>query len=132
MDIAELKKLLPKDKHDDSNIEGLFSLSDADIEPLIPELLEWLQDMNWSVSEKIADVLSYRYKIAEPYVIALLSPSQSDEIWKYWLIKELIPKFGSSVSAELSNAVRRISESPTDSERAEEVDTAAKDYLFKL
>lgn len=132
MDITELKKLIPQNKCDITNIEKLLSLSDDDIEQIIPELLEWLQDMNWLVAEKVSNVLSYRCKIAEPYVIELLLPTQKDDIWKYWLIKCLISNFKDKPTEKLINAIERIAKNPTSGEHNEEVDIAAKWYLDNL
>lgn len=41
-----LKDLVPKEKDDNENIEKLKMLSFEEIQPIIPDLLEWLQDMN--------------------------------------------------------------------------------------
>lgn len=40
------EELVPKNKFDFSGIEELHMLSDEEIEPVLPFLLEWMKDMN--------------------------------------------------------------------------------------
>ena len=40
-------ELLPKDKHDDETIKRLRKLPIQELVPLLPELLEWVADVNW-------------------------------------------------------------------------------------
>ena len=47
----EIKHLIPKDKGDYKNIEELKRLSFDEIEPIVPDLLVWLQDINWPDSQ---------------------------------------------------------------------------------
>lgn len=86
-----VKELVPKNKYDDSNIDKLYSLSDEEIQPIIYDLLEWLEDGNWPIAIKVLDVLLKRENLVFPYVAGILN---GDNImWKYWLINWLIPNF---------------------------------------
>ena len=87
----DVKKLLPKNKHDDSNIDKLYNLTDDEIKPIIYELLEWLQDYNWPVSPKILNVLILRENLVFPYISSILNGN--DVMWKYWIMFYLIPNF---------------------------------------
>lgn len=87
----DVKKLLPKNKHDDSNIDKLYNLTDDEIKPIIYELLEWLQDYNWPVSPKILNVLILRENLVFPYISLILNGN--DIMWKYWIMFYLIPNF---------------------------------------
>lgn len=64
--------LVPKNKFDTLNINKLMELSDTEILPIIPALLEWIQDMNWSVSPYIVKVLAKHQKISDIYIANLL------------------------------------------------------------
>lgn len=61
-------------------IAGLKKLSFEQLEPIIPDLLEWLQDMNWPVARPVADILEpYTDKIT-PEIIKILKTD--DGMWK--------------------------------------------------
>ncbi|MBR1528083.1 MAG: DUF5071 domain-containing protein [Oscillospiraceae bacterium] len=127
-----LYALLPKDKHDISDIPKLAVLSDAEIQPLLPELLKWLQDMNWPVSREILKILSERIHLLESDLIKLFAPEQQDEIWKYWLLTALLPASAEKLSDKTIASVRRIAASPTESEKIEELHLAAQKLLQEM
>ena len=116
---------LPADKFDVEAVERLSELSDDELRPLIPELLTWIQDMNWPVAGPAAELLSERKELVEPFIPPLLRAEQKDEVWKYCLIRTLVKAWGNSASDCIKNEVMRIAASPTDTEKAEEVNEAA-------
>lgn len=50
--------LVPKDKFDISGIEGLLRLTEDEIAPALPALLEWLRDGNWPAAKALRPVLT--------------------------------------------------------------------------
>lgn len=44
--MTSLRDLIPKDKFDNSTINQLCRLTDDEMQPIIFDLLEWLQDYN--------------------------------------------------------------------------------------
>lgn len=124
--------LLPKDKSDTSTIDKLKYLSDEEIMPIIPDLLEWLQDINWIVAPYIADVLLQHQKISERFIAELLSENQNDDIWKYWIINELLLKWDDIPCNEIMTELSRIGKFPTKGEKIEEADVSAKKCLKKF
>ena len=100
--MTDIHDLVPKNKFDSSNIERLKHLTDNEIEPILPSLLEWIQDCN---------------------------PHEKDDIWKYWIITCLVPLFSDeSINCILSD-IQRIAKSPTQGELREEVHEAAVIFL---
>lgn len=55
--MEHLNDLLPKDKFDIDKVEKLKGLNRGELIPLLPELLKWIQDMNWPIAPKIAKLL---------------------------------------------------------------------------
>lgn len=49
--------MIPKDKHDIAAVEFLKAADTEVVIPLLPELLEWVQDMNWPVAEPMVELL---------------------------------------------------------------------------
>ncbi len=124
---------MPKDKFDSEAVERLSRLEENLLEPLIPQLLEWIQDMNWPVAQLVCDLLAAHRKITEPHLPALLKAEQTDEIWKYNIIKYLLPLWnGCPNDDRITSEIVRIAEHPTESEKQELVDEAAKAYLDDL
>ena len=51
----ELKELIPKNKGDIRTEKRLKNYSYEEIEAMVPELLVWIQNMNWPVAGPVAD-----------------------------------------------------------------------------
>ena len=124
---------LPKDKHDTAAVEALSRLDGEQIEPLIPQLAEWIQDMNHPIAIPVAELLAQHYSLVEPYLPDLLKADNTDDIWKYNIIKYLLGmRRGSAISERVMSELVRIAKNPTDSEKAELADEAAKEFLENL
>ena len=91
--MTDIHDLVPKNKFDSSNIERLKHLTDNEIEPILPSLLEWIQDCNWPVAGDILPVLALHQSALVPLIHRVLSPHEKDDIWKYWIITCLVPLF---------------------------------------
>jgi hypothetical protein len=122
----EESALLPRDKHDLVRAEAIVSAGYPAVEPLMPHLLEWLQDMNWPVARVLAPFLA---RVGAPLERHLrLVFESTDDIWKYWVIHSVIAE-----SPELRRIFRddlqRLASSPTENERVEEVDEVARTVL---
>ena len=127
--MTDIHDLVPKNKFDSSNIERLKHLTDNEIEPILPSLLEWIQDCNWPVAGDILPVLALHQSALVPLIHRVLSPHEKDDIWKYWIITCLAPLFSDeSINCILSD-IQRIAKNPTQGELREEVHEAAVIFL---
>ncbi len=95
-----VKDLVPKDKHDVSNINKLYSLTDDEMELIVYDLLEWIQDYNWPVAQELISLLKERENIIFPYMSDILRGD--NYMWKYWIMELIIPDF----SFEHKNALK--------------------------
>lgn len=95
-----VKDLVPKDKHDVSNIDKLYNLTDEEMKTIVYDLLEWVQDYNWPVAQELVSVLKEREDIIFPYMSDILRGD--DFMWKYWIMDLIIPDF----SFEHKNALK--------------------------
>lgn len=125
----DIYELIPKDKSDDSNIKKLALLSDEEIAPILLPLLTFIQDMNWPVAKEILPVLAKHQYVLNPLIAEILEPAEKDDIWKYWIIKKLLPMFSGGCVELIRSRVERIAKNPTNGETEEEVDIAAREYL---
>ena len=119
-----IENLIPKDKFDIETAEKLKNYSFEEIKPIIPNLLEWLQDLNWPVSQLIADFL---LPFSENIALEILKILQGhDEMWKYWIL--LV--FGKIIKNEIViKEIKRIAQNPTLAEIEAEVYELAKEIV---
>lgn len=121
-----IQNLLPKDKFDLETVENLKNFSFEEIQPIVPELLEWLQDCNWPVSKPILNfLLPFTDKISFNILEILKG---SDEIWKYWILMG----FGNSITNNLViEEIKRIAFKPSKNEINEGIAEIALELIQK-
>lgn len=112
--------LIPKNKSDFSTIEELNKLSPDDITPLLPKLLEWIQDINWPIAQEMIKILTKHQVLMVPILKNILVPEQTDDVWKYWIISALLPNFSNETLSLLLDELKRIATNPTEGEKIEE------------
>lgn len=119
----DIKDLIPKDKFDIETAKKLSNYSINEVQPIIPELLEWLQDGNWPVSKPIADHLIPFTQDISLEILQILK--SNDGMWKYWIL--LI--FGKTIKNEIViNEIKRIAINPTD----DEINDGVNDIAIKI
>ena len=125
-----LDDLMPKTKFDDSGIGELNQLSDEEIEPVLPELLAWMKDMNWPIANEMPGLLAKHQKIIAPHIIDILQPEQLECDWKTNLVQHLLPLMDKEYLMMVKPCLMRIAENPTWGEKSEDTDTAARKLLL--
>jgi hypothetical protein len=123
----DLSICIPADKHDQTAVERAAALGFPTINPILPDLLEWLQDINWPVAPVVADLLAKAGVEIAPHINAVLKGD--DGVWKYWILTSLAEHLHRDVWTLIEADVERLSRSPTDRDRDEEVDIAAGEVL---
>lgn len=118
-----LEECVPKDKYDVAALARARSVGFPELNPVLPALLEWTQDMNWPVAREVVGLIAG----AGPAILPLLRSAlrSKDSVWKYWLLTELCPILDPPLLAELSEDILRLASDATDEDRTEEVDLAA-------
>lgn len=79
--------MIPKDKFDIEAVEQLKQASSEMVVPLLPQLLEWLQDYNWPVAQPMLEVLLKYPTELTPHIEHVLQGD--DDMWMYWCLKKL-------------------------------------------
>ena len=102
--------IVPSHKFDFEACDRLFKASNNDIKKHLPELLEWLQDMNWPVARLVLKRIKVMNKdLAQPIKNIL---NGGDGIWKYYIITNLISEAGEdlvfNLRFELQNILLRL------------------------
>ncbi|OXM82304.1 DUF5071 domain-containing protein [Paenibacillus rigui] len=126
----DIKILIPKHKFDFESVEKLKKLNLEEIKPILPELLEWLQDMNWPIAQEIETLLLSFQEQLIPYIKNVLNTN--DGTWKYFLLHGLINKLPKHVLKDLKTDLERMKNSPTDDEKYEELEDILEELLEKI
>jgi HEAT repeat protein len=122
-----LAECIPTDKHDAAAVRRAEAFGYPGINPILPELLQWLQDINWPVASKVASLLAKAGpEIAQPIRDVLNS---DDDVWKYFVLQDLAGHLDTAARGPIRTDIVRIAESPTKGEQAEEVDLEASRLL---
>ncbi|MCD6068247.1 MAG: hypothetical protein K0S33_3073 [Bacteroidetes bacterium] len=116
--------LIPKHKHDIETAEKLRNYSYEEIEPIVPELLTWLQDLNWPVAGPVIRSLEVHADKLAPELIKILRTD--DGMWKYWVLHALCRN---TKDPGLIKEIERIANSPAKDEKEEEADEIAREII---
>jgi hypothetical protein len=122
----ELKALLPASKMQVEKAEALVRLGYPAVAPVLPEILEWMKDLNWPVARVFQPLLA---RIGEPLAPLIRDVlAGSDDIWKYWLVLTVVRE-SPSLAAELQPELLRLAESPSVGEQSEGASKVAQELL---
>jgi len=130
--LDNITEFIPKDKFDLKPISTLMEISEDEIQPILPDLLFWIADMNWPVAEPMVNVLTRFPSSIVPLIKDRLKPSETDEDWKYFIITSLIPELPVDAQKLLTDDILRIIQNPSDGEIAGEVVNVANEYFASL
>lgn len=115
---------------DVAGARAVVALGYPAVAPVLPDLLEWLQDCNWPVSRPIGDFLSSLPEQMAPLIWGVLRGK--DDIWKYWCIARLVSVMPRETAEQFHPELTRLAERPTSAEHLEELDEVAQDALRSL
>ena len=124
-----LQSLLPKDKRDVDAVKRLSAQGYPAIEPLLPALLEWMQDLNWPVARALDSFLAGLGEPLAPHIRSILRTN--DDMWKYGVLICVVAE-SPSLLLTLKPELEQLAEKPTDGEREELVDELARNMLRRL
>lgn len=82
------RRWVPRHKHDHEHVRQAIAAGWPAVAPVLPELLQWLQDMNWPVAKGLTPFLA---SIGEPLVPEIRRIIATDDVmWKCWVVQELV------------------------------------------
>lgn len=118
----DVQALIPHHKFDLERAEAAIAAGYPAVAPILPELLEWLQDYNWPVAHVLAPFLVSIGAPLSPHICAILETD--DYTWKYWMIG-IIMKDSREVAAAFLSDLERLAYTPTEREVEEELNEQA-------
>jgi len=119
--------LVPQNKMDVQRAEAAVAAGYPTVEPILMELLEWIQDYNWPVAYVLRPFLATVGMPLEHHLRKILRGD--DDIWKYYVME--IVENSRELTIALRDQLERIVISPTSGETEEELDQCAREVLEK-
>ncbi len=106
-----VRELIPKNINDIEAAKKLNQFTYQEIKPIIPDLLEFIQDGHWDIAEPVRNYLSSISEYITDDIIRILQ--SNDEEWKYQCLR-IVPPIIKSIS--LRQELERIAYRPTEQE----------------
>ncbi|MGE8002711.1 DUF5071 domain-containing protein [Lysinibacillus sp. NPDC093216] len=125
--MENFEDLLPRYKFDNDRVEMIKKMDRVKILPLLPNLLEWIQDMNWPVAPSVLELLLTFPEDIVPHVQNVLS--SDDDNWKWFILHFLVTELPVESRVQFREYLTRVAETPKHNELAEELDEIAKEIL---
>ncbi len=126
----DLANCIPKGKFDTEAVERAAEFGFPAINPILPELLEWVKDANWPAAQDLFPVLADSGPEITPHITAILE--SNDQCWKYIVLLCLVTKLKLEVSELYQENVVRMAYDPTEDEQNEEIDEQAREVMVQL
>jgi hypothetical protein len=124
--MSQMSIELPQNKHDVEQARALVALGFPGVEPVLPRLLEWVQDMNWPVAQVLAPFLAGIGKPLAPHIERVLRTD--DLAWQDFILSGVVSRSPELIE-ELRPQLERLALSSTSAEVADGVALTARDVL---
>jgi hypothetical protein len=124
------KHLIPTNKFDTEKIRQLVKVDRKDIVPILPQLMEWIQDMNWPVAMPVLELLVTFPEEVVPLIKDVIATDDGN--WKYWCLRDLVPRLPLDSQKLLKDELLKLAHFPTEDDKAEELDELAGDILLTI
>jgi hypothetical protein len=126
---TDLVALIPTTKYETEKASALVQLGFPAVEPVMPQILEWLQDLNWPVAGVFQPFLAHIGQPLAPYIRVIFAGK--DDGWKYSLLRLVVGQ-SPELACTLRPELERIARNPSAGETSEEVDQVAVEILEVL
>ena len=128
--MPDARRLLPRDKFDVDAVRAIAKAGYPAIAPILDELVDWTADGNWPVARPLAD---YLVTLGEPLAAPVSRVLRgSDGSHKENCIRLVVSRLPAEVLGELEGDLRQLAERPSEDDRREEADIAAREALSRL
>ncbi|MGJ9419818.1 DUF5071 domain-containing protein [Massilia sp. CMS3.1] len=122
----EIYLLLPRDKHDQTNAIALVSLGWEKVECVVPQILEWVQDLNWPTAFIFVPFLVDAGARLAPFIRPIFAGD--DAIWTLNILQAVVSQSPALMTA-LSCELERLASNPTHNEELEGASEEARQIL---
>jgi len=111
-------------------IERAVEADFPQINPILPDLLEWIKDGNWRVALPTASLLSSAGPEIIPPIKSILNAD--DGMWKYWTIDLVVRLGATKLQSAMQIYFDRLALNPSQDDLTCDVAEQAKTVLLSL
>ncbi len=123
----DLSTLVPATKSETDKARRLVALGFPAVQPVLDEILEWVEDPNWPVAQVFLPFLA---TVGVPLVPLVRHVLEShDEQWKHAVLANVVGQ-NDALAHAMAVDLQRLMHTPTEAERAEGLHGVA-DALFQ-
>ena len=127
---ADVRTLLPRGKFDVRAVRAIAEAGYPAIAPILDDLLDWTADGNWPVARPLAD---YLVTLGDPLVAPISRVLHgSDGSHKMNCIRLIARDLPLDILRKLEADLRQLADQPSEDDRREEADIAAREGLARL
>ena len=124
--MTDLHAMLPKTKFETEKAQALVALGHPAVEPILPELMEWIQDINWPVAKVVAPFLATIGLPLVPHIRQVFATN--DEDWKMSVLRRLA-ETSPAVFDAVREEVQRMADIQPQNEDEEALQETAREVL---
>jgi len=126
----DISFFIPANKHDFEAVERIKNADPKDVEEHLPQIFEWIEDINWPVAQELVKVLAGFDDLIMPFVIDLIR--NPDGLREYSIYYFMLPLLTNRQLQLLKEELERVAHNPSPFEKDEEYDKIALKYLQKI
>ena len=127
---AKARSLLPRDKFDVDAVRAIAAAGYPAIAPILQELVGWTADGNWPIARPLAE---YLVTLGDPMVAPISRVLRGgDGSHKENCIRLIVRHLPLDTLGRLEGDLRRLADEPSEDDRREEADIAARGALARL
>ncbi|MFD1177845.1 DUF5071 domain-containing protein [Paenibacillus puldeungensis] len=125
----DIRELIPKHKQDYGRVEQLKTKTLEEMKPILPDLLKWLQDMNWPIAQDIENIVINYQEDLLPHLKEIFNTNDGE--WKYFILHGLVSRLPKHIIKELKPDLIRMKDFPTKDEIVSEINDIVTELLEK-
>ncbi|QLY81265.1 DUF5071 domain-containing protein [Clostridium intestinale] len=119
--------IIPTNKHDFDAVEKIKNTDLKSIQQYLPQIFEWVEDINWPIAPKLAEVLVKFDDMIVPYLIDLIR--NPDGLREYSVYFYMLPILTDIQLHLIKGELMRVAYNPSDFEKQEGYDKIALKYI---
>lgn len=125
----DLSQYIPTDKFDEDAVRRAEAVGFPALDPVLPDLLMWIQDLNWPVARGLARLLAQAGPVIVPHIRAVLLSDDGE--WKSSILNSWAEAVPVAVLELFSDELAGLAVTPTKDDRASEVDLIARALIAR-
>lgn len=121
---------IPVSKDDFKTVEIIKNTNPKNIQEVLPQIFEWIEDINWPIARELVKVLAGFDEMIIPFVIDLIH--NPDGLREYSIYYHMLPLLTNRQLSLLGEELERVANNPSSLEEKERYNKIALQYLQNI